>query len=81
MASCNCDECLCFDVCDGYTKIKRGLMGKCEHFKDRTVYVEIKDCTKCKHLSKYAGQYPCSRCRNLYKDKFEPNFDIRSENE
>lgn len=34
--------------------------------------VEIKDCYKCKWVTRHAGQYPCSCCRNCYTDKFEP---------
>lgn len=37
----NCDNCLSIDVCDSYARIKRGLTGKCEHFKDRTRFVEL----------------------------------------
>lgn len=66
----SCKDCLSYDVCH-----IADIMGEnfcCAAFKDKSTYVEIKDCTKCVHQPKDAGQYPCSRCRNLFQDKFEP---------
>ena len=69
----NCKDCVSYDVCQFHIDEETTMtVNECDFFKDKSLYVEIKDCTKCVHFTKHAGQYPCSRCRNLFHDMFEP---------
>ncbi len=33
---------------------------------------EVKDCNLCVYNHRHATEYPCSHCKNCYKDKFKP---------